>query len=204
MKLQFFLLLIFGFYITTSSIAQKTYYGTLVTKLGQELAGAISVNLQGANDDLIQISSVEKSKNNGSKETTTTKARFNTAIIKYIKIDSTIYYFRNINTEYGKSVKNVCVRLITGTIDCGLFETGDGTTPHSVAIKFPKSSVNELTSADYYDEASFTVAIQFGECKNLYRKIMDRDETVYWTENTSVAQRNQAYRNIISEYNSCM
>lgn len=203
MKLKIYLLLICCIYVITFSFAQKTYSGTLVTKLGQELQGEITVNLQGENADLIKVSTIEKSKNKGTKETITAAASFNTAIIKHIIIDSITYYFRNINTGYNKSMKNVCVRLVYGTVECGIFQSGDGTGQHSLAVKFPKSSFHELNSAEYYDESSFTVAIQFGECKNLYRKIINKDEAVSWTEKSSREQRIQAYKNIITEYNSC-
>ncbi|HEX4877604.1 MAG TPA: hypothetical protein VFV31_13090 [Chitinophagaceae bacterium] len=203
MNLKTFFLLTISISVSVFSFSQKTYTGTLVTKLGQELTGEITVNLQGANDDLIKIQSSATSKNKGTKETTSTTASFNTAIIKYIIIDNTTYYFRNINTEYGKSINNVCVKLIAGTINCGIFECGDGKAPHSVAVKFPKSSMNELTSTDYYDESSFTVAIQVGDCKSLYRKILDKDEAVSWTPTSTREQRIRAYRNIITEFNSC-
>jgi len=185
------------------SFAQKTYSGKLVTKLGQELEGEITVNLEGANGDLIKITTTEKSSNKGKKETITTSVSYNTAIIKHIIVDSITYYFRTINTAYEKSLKNVCVRLIYGTVNCGLFQSGDGTGQHSIAVKFPKSSFNELNSSEYYDESSFTVAIQLSECKSLYKKIVNKDDTVSWTEKSSREQRIQAYKNIITEYNSC-
>lgn len=185
------------------SFAQKTNSGTLVTKLGQELEGEITVNLEGANGDLIKITTTEKSSNKGKKETLTTSVSYNTAIIKHIIVDSITYYFRTINTAYEKSLKNVCVRLIYGTVNCGLFQSGDGTGQHSIAVKFPKSSFNELNSSEYYDESSFTVAIQLSECKSLYKKIVNKDDTVSWTEKSSREQRIQAYKNIITEYNSC-
>jgi len=185
------------------SFAQKTYSGTLVTKLGQELKGEITVNLEGANGDLITITTTEKSSNKGKKETLTTSVSYNTAIIKHIIVDSITYYFRTINTAYEKSLKNVCVRLIYGTVNCGMFQSGDGTGQHNIAVKFPKSSFNELNSSDYYDESSFTVAIQLSECKSLYKKIVNKDDTVSWTEKSSREQRIQAYKNIITEYNSC-
>jgi len=185
------------------SFAQKTYSGTLVTKLGQELEGEITVNLEGANGDLIKITTTEKSSNKGKKETITTSVSYNTAIIKHIIVDSITYYFRTINTAYEKSLKNVCVRLIYGTVNCGLFQSGDGTGQHSIAVKFPKSSFNELNSSEYYDESTFTVAIQLSECKSLYKKIVNKDDTVSWTEKSNREQRIQAYKNIITEYNSC-
>ena len=185
------------------SFAQKTYSGTLVTKLGQELEGEITVNLEGANGDLIKITTTEKSSNKGKKETITTSASYNTAIIKHIIVDNITFYFRTINTAYEKSLKNVCVRLIYGTVNCGLFQSGDGTGQHSIAVKFPKSSFNELNSSEYYDESSFTVAIQLSECKSLYKKIVNKDDTVSWTEKSNREQRIQAYKNIITEYNSC-
>ena len=203
MLLKSYLLLACVICAAVISFAQKTYSGTLVTKLGQELQGEITVNLKGANEDLIKITTIEKSSNKGKKETITTSVSYNTAIIKHIIVDSITYYFRTINTAYEKSLKNVCVRLIYGTVNCGLFQSGDGTGQHSIAVKFPKSSFNELNSSEYYDESSFTVAIQLSECKGLYKKIVNKDDTVSWTEKSSREQRIQAYKNIITEYNSC-
>lgn len=203
MLLRSYLLLACIFCAAVISLAQKTYPGTLVTKLGQELEGEITVNLEGANGDLIKITTIVKSSNKGKKETITTFASYNTAIIKHIIVDNITFYFRTINTAYEKSLKNVCVRLIYGTVNCGLFQSGDGTGQHSIAVKFPKSSFNELNSSEYYDESSFTVAIQLSECKSLYKKIVNKDDTVSWTEKSNREQRIQAYKNIITEYNSC-
>lgn len=203
MLLKSYLLLACIICAAVISFGQKTYPGTLVTKLGQELEGEITVNLEGANGELIKITTTEKSSNKGKKETITTSVSYNTAIIKHIIVDSIVYYFRTINTAYEKSLKNVCVRLIYGTVNCGLFQTGDGTGQHSIAVKFPKSSFNELNSSEYYDESSFTVAIQLSECKSLYKKIVNKDDTVSWTEKSNREQRIQAYKNIITEYNSC-
>lgn len=41
-------------------IGPKKYNGILITKLGQELHGEITVNLDGANQDLIQINTSQK------------------------------------------------------------------------------------------------------------------------------------------------
>lgn len=203
MLLRSYLLLACIFCAAVISLAQKTYPGTLVTKLGQKLEGEITVNLEGANGDLIKITTIVKSSNKGKKETITTSASYNTAIIKHIIVDNITFYFITINTAYEKSLKNVCVRLIYGTVNCGLFQSGDGTGQHSIAVKFPKSSFNELNSSEYYDESSFTVAIQLSECKSLYKKIVNKDDTVSWTEKSNREQRIQAYKNIITEYNSC-
>lgn len=203
MKLKTLFLLTICSCLSVFSYSQKTYTGILVTKLGQELKGEITVNLQGINDDLIKISTTTESKNKGQKETITSSVSYNTAIIKHIIIDSITYYFRHINTAYEKSMKNVCVRLVHGTVNCGLFECGNGKDQHSLAVKFPKSSFHELNSVEYYDESSFTVAIQLSECKSLYQKIINKDQDVSWTEKSNREERIRAYRNIITEYNNC-
>jgi len=185
MKLKTFLIPAFIICFTTNSFAQKIYSGTLVTKLGQALEGEITVNLQGINEDLIKVSTTEKSKRKGIKQSITTNTSINTAIIKHIIIDGTTYFFRNIKTDYDIWMKNVCMQLVYGTIECGLFQNGNSTEQHSFAVKFPKSSTNELVSTEYYDASSFTVAIQLNECNSLYKKIVDKDETVSWTEKSS-------------------
>lgn len=66
MKLKFAFLLIAGFCIALFTMGQEKYKGTLFTKLGGEITGEITLNLQGSNDELIEVITVEKTKGKGS------------------------------------------------------------------------------------------------------------------------------------------
>ncbi len=205
MLLKRFLLVLASFYITNLASAQQKYKGTMVTKLGQTLQGEITVNLQGTNDDLIEIKSTEKTKSKGAKQTTTTTAKYNAGIINHIIIKDTVYYFRDIKIGYADAfLKNVCVKLVYGTVDCGLFQIGDGSTTNAVAIKFPKASFSELASVDFeYYHTSSSVAMRITNCKTLVDKIIEKDVTVTWTEQANREQRIQCFKNIINAYNNC-
>jgi hypothetical protein len=101
-------------------------------------------------------------------------------------------------------LKNVCVKLISGTIDCGLFQAGDGKPEHSVAIKFPKAPLSELASVDFeYYLSSASVPLRFSDCEQLVTKMADNNNSVTWTETTSRDQRILCFKNVIREYNNC-
>ncbi len=203
LKLAFLCMLSFG--IIGAISAQQKYKGTLTTKLGKEMPGLITVNLTGENEELIEITSTEKTKGKGSKQTITTSARLNVAIIKSVTIDGKTYYFRDIRIGYDdKMLKNVCVQLILGTVDCGIFQSGGGKEEHSIAIKFPKAPLSELASVDFdYYRSSASVPMRISDCEALLNKMVANDETVTWTEVNSRDERIQRFKNIINEYNSC-
>jgi hypothetical protein len=205
MKLTSAVLLICSFCLTTTAIAQQQYQGTLHTKLGQVMKGEITINLKGENAEMIEVKTTEKIKGKRSKQTTTTTTRLNSAIIKHIEINKTIYYLRDIKIGYDdKLLRNVCVQLIHGTIDCGLFQSREGTEANSVAVKFPKAGLSELASVDFdYYNTSISVRMRISDCKTLLAKMGENDETVSWTETNSREQRIQRFKNIITEYNAC-
>lgn len=205
MKLKLTCLLAACLCITNFSKGQETYKGTLFTKLGQEIAGDIRINLQGTNAELIEISTTEKTKSKGTRQTLTTTSKLNTAIISRVVIKGETYYFRDIKIGYDeKFIKNVCVKLIFGTIQCGVFQSGDGTNLHSIAIKFPDEELSQLASVDFeYYNSSSSVAMQISKCKPLLEKMMAEDESVTWTEAVNREQRILRFKNIINDYNNC-
>jgi hypothetical protein len=205
MPLKSILLLLTGFCIATFAIAQQKYKGVMVTKLGQTIQGEITVNLGGGNAELIEITSIQKTKSKKSKQMVTTTAKYNAGIIKHIIIKDTLYYFRDIKVGYDDALlMNVCTKLMYGTLDCGLFQVGDGIAVHSIAIKFPKASLNELASVDFdYYATSGSVAMRITDCKTLVDKMIEKDGSVTWTEQASREQRIQCFKNIISAYNKC-
>ena len=80
--------------------AQQSYNGTLVLKTGGKQTGTFTVNLDGENNELMEISKVEKIRSKGSKSTVTTSTKINTAIISYIIVENTTYYIRDMKTGY--------------------------------------------------------------------------------------------------------
>ena len=196
----------FSFFVLSSIVSgQAKYKGVVFTKLGQEINGEIALNLDGVNDDLIAITTYETSKVKGGKQTLATTTKLNVAIIKNIVIKNQIYYFRDIKIDYDDHfLQNVCVKLIYGTIDCGLFQTGDGTAPNSIAVKFPNEELSKLASIDFeYYHTSASVAMRVSNCESLVEKMSNKDETVTWIEANTRDQRIQRFKNIIDEYNSC-
>jgi len=205
MKLKLICFLTVCLLITNFSEGQETYKGTLYSKLGQEITGEIKLNLQGANNDLIEISTTEKTKSKGNRQTLTTTSKLNTAIISHVNINGEKYYFRDIKIGYDeKFIKNACVKLILGTIQCGIFQSGDGNSENAIAIKFPDESLSQLVSVDFeFYNSSLSVAMRISKCKPLLEKMMAEDESVTWTEKASREQRIQRFKNIISDYNNC-
>lgn len=206
MQLKFTFLLTTCFFILTIIHAQSTQRGILYSKLGQQYEGDITVNLKGSNGELIEVSTKEKRKQKGSRETITTSNKLNVALVSYILIEGKTYYFRDIKVDYNdKNLENVCVQLILGTVDCGVFQFGDGTTKHSIAVKFPKEPLSQLTSVDFdYFKSSVSIPIKIYSCKTLLQKMKEMDETVTWPESTTREQRIERFKNIITAYNACI
>ncbi len=203
LKLPFLTFIVCGFSVLT--FGQKKYNGTLFTKLGQEIKGEISLNLEGENNELIEIVSIEKTKGKGTKQTLTTSSKFNVAIIDHVVVNGTTYFFRNIKTNYDdKFIENACVQLIHGTITCGMFQSGDGSAMHSISVKFPNELLYILASVDFeYYNSSVSVPLRISNCKPLLDKMMGEDKSVTWAEDATRGKRIQCLKNIISDYNKC-
>ena len=80
--------------------AQQKYKGKLVSKLGQEQSGEITINLDGSNNELIEITYSEQTKTKGkrkSQQTTSMSMKLNVALIKHITINDTTYYFLTVH-----------------------------------------------------------------------------------------------------------
>ena len=191
--------------LSFSVSGQTKYNGVVFTKLGQEIKGEITLNLTGSNNELIEILTTEISKSKGKRMSLTTTTRLNVAIIKHIVIKKQTYYLRDIKIDYDdKYLKNVCVKLIFGTINCGLFQAGDGTEKNSIAVKFPNEELSKLASVDFeYYNNSTSVAMWVSSCKTLVDKMINNDESVSWSEVQTREQRIERIKNIIKEYNEC-
>jgi len=205
MKLKLACLTVSCFLMAAIAVSKQSYKGIVNTKLGQKLEGDIKINLSGENDELIEIMNTEKTKSKGVMQIKTSSTKYNVAIISNVVVDKQTYYFRDIRIGYDdKFLHNVCVKLIYGTIDCGIFQVGDGKEQNNIAIKFPKTSFSELASIDFdYYNSSQSVLIRIIDCKILLERMMAKDETVSWTENATKEQRFQRFKNIVDEYNKC-
>jgi len=133
--------------------AQQKYKGKLVSKLGQEQSGEITINLDGSNNELIEITYSEQTKTKGkrkSQQTTSMSMKLNVALIKHITINDTTYYFRDIKYDYNdKYYMNVCVRLLEGTVNCGLFQQGRSTGTSNLSVKLPNSELSKLADLGF-------------------------------------------------------
>jgi hypothetical protein len=205
MQLKSTLLLTTCFLIITLVNAQSSYKGILYSKLGQQFEGEITIKLKGSNTELIEVTNKEKRKQKGSRETITTSNKLNSALVSHILIEGKTYYLRDIKVGYDdKKLNNVCVQLILGTVDCGIFQYGEGTDTHSIAVKFPKAPLSELSSVDFdYYKTSASIPIQIFSCKPLFQKMKEKEETVTWTESSTREQRIERFKNIITAYNGC-
>lgn len=191
------------------AFSQQAYKGKLVSKLGGEQTGTITVNLDGANNELIEIETTEKptSRKAGrkQKQSVTTSMKLNTAIISYIVINDTTYYFRDIKYDYNdKYQENVCVRLVAGTLNCGIFQTGRSTGDNNISVKLPKEEFSKLVSTefDYYKETSGWHLMAFSNCKPLYNKIDTKEKGFIWQGAASPAERIAVWKNWIAAYNT--
>lgn len=202
------LLLTLLFSITQAN-AQQKYKGTLVSKLGQEQSGEITLNLDGSNNELIEISYSEQTKTKGkrkSKQSTSMSMKLNVALIKHITINDTTYYFRDIKYDYNdKYYMNVCVRLVEGTLNCGLFQQGRSAGTSNLSVKLPNSEFSKLAAIDfdYYKATLGWHIFAFGKCKTLRSKMEEKQPGYYWDDNATFEQRLSMWKSWIQEYNSC-
>ncbi len=203
-------LVAFLLFTSFQSHAQQTYHGTIVTKLGKEQKGTITVNLDGSNNELIPISYTEKtkSKSKGTKmkmESTTTLS-LNVALIHHIIINDTTYYFRDVKYGYDEKKRmNVAVRLISGTLNCGLFQEGRSNDPALLAAKLPKADFSQLVSTEfeYYKELSGWHAMAFSDCKSLQEKMMNNQPGYVWEKGNDKTFQVAVWNKWIKEYNEC-
>jgi hypothetical protein len=205
MKIIFVLLSILFLSSSTIVTAQKKYEGTLFSKFGEKINGTIVVNLEGVNEDLIEVSSTVKTKTKRSKQTLTTTSKINAAIIDYLLINGKKYYLRDIKIDYKeKYLRNVCVELIKGTLNCGIFQIGDGKKDHSIFFKFPNQNYSELISIDFdYYANSTALVLRVMGCDSLKEKLINKDPSVSWEDEATREERIQKITTIIAEYNNC-
>jgi hypothetical protein len=204
------LFLIAGIVICKSSFGQQKYKGTMITKMGQEQTGIIIVNLNGANNDLIEIETTEISRSKGggkrTKQTLTTSTKLNVALINRLIINDSTYYFRDVKYDYNdKYYMNVCVRLIAGTLNSGIFQHGKSTGMDNISIKLPNDEYSKLVSADF-DYYKATLAWQifaYGNCASLRSKMEEKAAGYTWDDKNSKESRIHMWKQWIMEYNAC-
>ena len=189
---------------------QEKYEGIIVTKLGGKQKGLITLNLNGPNNELLEISFSDSKKNkagnNKSSNAATTSIKLNVALINHIIIHDSIYYLRDIKYDYAsKYYMNTPVRLIEGTLDCGMFQTGRSTAQNTIAIKLPNDELSKLISADfdYYKATLGWHLMAFEKCLSLRSKMENKADGYKWDDNTPQEQRIMMWKNWIKEFNAC-
>jgi hypothetical protein len=203
----FFLSILFS---CSSLLAQEKYQGIMVTKLGGKQSGTITVNLNGSNNELIEISTEEKtrSKKRGKKtdQTLSTSMKLNVALIHHIIINDTTYYFRDIKYDYNEKFHmNSCVRLVEGTLDCGMFQIGRSDEPTTIGIKLPNEEFSKLIAVDfdYYRSTTGWHIMGFGKCSSLRSKMSNKETGYTWDDNNNLTQRISMWKTWIKEFNAC-
>lgn len=203
-------LLLLSFLLSAAfSYGQEKYQGTVVTKLGIKQPGTITLNLNGPNNELIEIIPKEQTKKNRNKkvkETVSSSFKLNVALINYIIINDTTWYLRDIKYDYkSKYYMNVCVRLIEGTLDCGIFQTGLSKEMENISIKLPNDEFSKLVSVDfdYYKATLGWHIMAFGKCPTLKTKMEGKQAGYTWDDNTSQSQRITMWKNWVREFNTC-
>jgi hypothetical protein len=188
----------------------QKYKGTMVTKLGKLETGIIIVNLDGPNNELIEIATSEqtktKEKGRRTKQTITTSTKLNVAIIESIIIKDTTYYFRDIKYDYNeKYYKNVCVKLIDGTLKCGIFQNARSKGNDDISVKLPNDEFSKLVSIDfdYYKSTLAWHIFAFGDCGTLRSKMEEEKSGYTWNDSASREQRLAMWKSWIQEYNAC-
>jgi len=100
---------------------------------------------------------------------------------------------------------NSTVRLIGGTVNCGIFQTGRSSGINNISIKLPNEELSKLISADfdYYKATLGWHIMAFGKCLSLRSK-MENDEAGYkWDDNTPQEKRIAIWKKWIEEFNAC-
>ena len=187
---------------SVTALGQQTYKCAVITKLGGKQQAVVTVNLNGDNDEMIQLSTVEKLKNQ--KVTSTNK--LNVALIREFIINDTTYYFRDIKYDYNSKYHyNACVRLIEGNLDCGLFQVGNTTSPDKMAVKLPNDEYSKLVAVDfdYYRATLGWQLMAYSSCKSLADKMRNHTAGYSWNDSTPLIDRIAMWNNWIKEYNSC-
>lgn len=194
-------------------LAQKGYQGTLITKFGDTLSGFIAFKMDKPNDDLIEITtnstvSGTNGKGNISKTKSSEGMRINAGIISYIKINDSIYYFRDVKVknQTSKYDRNMCLRLTTGSLKNGIFQIGNSNNPEKAVISLPGKNNTYLVSPqdDYYAQTSSWCMLEYGDCNPLKQKIREKQPGYTWNKDMPLANRLALWRNWIIEYENCI
>jgi hypothetical protein len=206
----FFSALFAGF--SFSCMAQKGYSGTVITKFGDTLTGFIAFKMDKPNDDMIEITT--KSANSSTKEggsISKTKSsegiKINAGIISYIKVNDSIYYFRDVKVknQSSKYDRNMCLRLTTGSLRNGIFQIGNSNNPEKAVVSLPGKNNTSLVSPqdDYYAQTSSWCILEYSDCNSLKQKIRENQPGYYWTRDMPLENRLALWRNWIIEYEQC-
>lgn len=212
MKLKPFFIFSFLFAgISHISFAQKGYQGTLITKFGDTLRGVMHFNLDKPNGEMIEITTTSiatpgtSGGNVQNKSKSVTKLNF--AIINYLIINDSIYYFRDVKVknQTSKYDRNLCLRLTTGTLKNGIFQIGNSNSPDKAVVSLPGKNNTYLVSPqdDYYAETGTWSVLEYSECPSLKKKITGKQPGYVWNKVMPLEERLALWKIWIIEYENC-
>jgi hypothetical protein len=193
------------------AMAQKGYTGTLITKFGDTLQGIISFKMDKSNVEMIEIttSSMTNQTTNGnvSKSKSTEVVKLNFAIVNYVIISDSVYYFRDVKVknQTSKYDRNMCLRLTLGSLKNGIFQIGNSNTPEKAVVSLPGKNNTYLVSPqdDYYAETGTWSILEYSECQPLKKKISAKQPGYIWNKDLPLSERLSLWRNWIIEYENC-
>lgn len=127
----------------------------------------------------ITTSSVSPNSNNGSLSSQSFSGlKLNFAIINYLTINDSTYYFRDekVKNESSKYDRKICLRLTTGSPKNGIFQIGNSNNPEKAVIILQGKNNTYLVSPqdDYYAQTSGWCILEYSDCNSLRQKIREK------------------------------
>jgi hypothetical protein len=163
------------------------------------------------NGEMIEITTTSSSnagaEGEKSKNKSTSGGKLNFAIINYLIINDSIYYFRDVKVknQTSKYDRNMCLRLTFGSLKNGIFQIGNTNNPEKAVISLPGKNNTYLVSPqdDYYAETGTWSVLEYSECNTLKKKITDKQPGYTWGKDMPLGDRLALWRNWITEYDNC-
>ena len=207
-KLLFFILICwFAAPIDVSGQDQST--GTLVLTTGDEYYGILNVKpgveIKGGSVT-IKTSSSNTENNEGSihKNKSSFKGSFTTFLIKYIIIDSVLYYIKTFYNEEKKTTTSFLARRMAGDGNAGLYQSNneDGSPEYYIETS-SMPGVYAVTNPMFTSEKVTKLQMLFQKCIALYLKIKHKENGYSLTPAMTLDEKLELMKIWIKEYNSC-